>query len=82
MVGIYAKNREEWLMADIGCSYLYGMTIVPLYDTLGPENISYCLKNSMMSVLFCGSASVDTILKTEELHNLKNLVAFDDITKE
>lgn len=54
-MGIYAKNRTEWLEIDIGCAYLYGMTIVPLYDTLGPESISYCLKNSGMSVIFCSS---------------------------
>ncbi len=27
-------------------AYLYGFTMVPLYDTLGPESISHCLNNS------------------------------------
>lgn len=34
LVGIFAKNRYEWVVADIAC-ILYGMTIIPLYDTLG-----------------------------------------------
>ena len=34
IVGIYAKNRYEWIAADIACT-LYGLTLVPLYDTLG-----------------------------------------------
>lgn len=33
-IGIYAKNRVEWLFADLACT-LYGLTSVPLYDTLG-----------------------------------------------
>lgn len=34
LIGIFAKNRYEWIVADIACM-LYGLTIVPLYDTLG-----------------------------------------------
>lgn len=48
LVGIYSKNREEWSLADIGCGMLYGMTLVPLYDTLGPENLNYCINHSNM----------------------------------
>jgi long-chain acyl-CoA synthetase len=34
LIGIYAKNREEWLILDVA-NMLYGFTMVPLYDTLG-----------------------------------------------
>ena len=34
LIGIFSKNRYEWIVADIACM-LYGLTIVPLYDTLG-----------------------------------------------
>ena len=34
LIGIFSKNRYEWIIADIACM-LYGLTIVPLYDTLG-----------------------------------------------
>lgn len=34
LVGIFSKNRYEWIVADVACM-LYGLTIVPLYDTLG-----------------------------------------------
>jgi long-chain acyl-CoA synthetase len=33
-VGIYAKNRMEWLYTDLACT-LFGITSIPLYDTLG-----------------------------------------------
>lgn len=34
MVGIFAKNRKEWMILDIS-NMLYGFTMIPFYDTLG-----------------------------------------------
>jgi long-chain acyl-CoA synthetase len=42
LIGIFAKNREEWTLCDMACA-LYGYVLVPLYDTLTPEAISYVL---------------------------------------
>ncbi len=42
VIGIYSKNRPEWNETDMGC-VLYGLTTIPLYDTLGPESISHVL---------------------------------------
>lgn len=42
LIGIFSKNRYEWVAADMACM-LYGLTIVPLYDTLGIDNLTYCL---------------------------------------
>jgi len=39
MVGIFSKNREEWLLLDIA-NTLYNVTMVPFYETLGPDSIS------------------------------------------
>ena len=33
-VGIFSKNREEWVVTDFACM-ISGITSVPLYDTLG-----------------------------------------------
>jgi long-subunit acyl-CoA synthetase (AMP-forming) len=33
-IGIYSKNRYEWFVTDWAC-VLFGITTVPLYDTLG-----------------------------------------------
>jgi long-chain acyl-CoA synthetase len=41
-VALYAKNREEWVTADMG-AMLTATTVVTLYDTLGPESIDYIL---------------------------------------
>ena len=34
LFGIFAKNREEWLLLDF-TSIMYGMQIIPFYDALG-----------------------------------------------
>ena len=51
-VGIYSINREEWLMVDIACM-LYGYTNIALYDTLGKESLTHCIKNSGITNCFC-----------------------------
>jgi long-chain acyl-CoA synthetase len=33
-IGIYSKNREEWVIADQACS-AYSLAIIALYDSLG-----------------------------------------------
>lgn len=35
-LGIYSKNNINYLLTDIACC-LYGITIIPIYDTLGEE---------------------------------------------
>jgi len=52
MIGIHAKNREEWVTLDMANS-LYGNSMVPLYDTLGPDTIGYVIKHSGISTCFC-----------------------------
>lgn len=35
-IGIYAKTSLNFHLVDIACT-LYGITIIPIYDTLGEE---------------------------------------------
>lgn len=35
-IGIYAKNSLNFLLVDMACT-LYGITIIPIYDTLGEQ---------------------------------------------
>lgn len=41
-VGLYSKNREEWVVTDFA-SMISGITTVTLYDTLGHDSIDYIL---------------------------------------
>lgn len=42
-LGIWAKNREEWVFTDMACA-LYGFTSVPIYDTLGEQAVTFILE--------------------------------------
>ena len=61
-VGIYSKNRLEWGLIDMACIF-YGITSVPLYDTLGIENLTYCLDHTKMTTCFCTAQTVGNLLK-------------------
>lgn len=42
-MGIFAKNREEWAIADLAC-VRNSVTIVPIYDTLGPSAVRFIIE--------------------------------------
>ncbi|EAR89380.1 AMP-binding enzyme family protein (macronuclear) [Tetrahymena thermophila SB210] len=81
LVGIFAKNREEWLLLEYA-NFLYNNTMVPFYDTLGIESISFILGQTNLETIFCSAPSVESLLKCKETHKLKNIVLFDPISQE
>ncbi|XP_048647860.1 long-chain-fatty-acid--CoA ligase 1 isoform X3 [Marmota marmota marmota] len=50
-IGIFAQNRPEWVIIEQGC-FAYSMVIVPLYDTLGAEAITYIVNKAELSLIF------------------------------
>jgi long-chain acyl-CoA synthetase len=80
-IGIFCKNRPEWSIVDIGC-LLYNIVSIPLYDTLGDENISYVLNHTNLTTCFVNQTSLNSLKKTKDFGNLKKLVCFDDFTFE
>lgn len=63
VVGIQSKNRKEWLITDIGLSYLHGVALVCLYDTLGVDTVGFILNHSKPVSIFADSISVNNLLK-------------------
>ena len=62
--GIYAKNSYEYLQFDIACT-LYGITIVPIYDTLGEEATIFAFNQTKMAVCAVSQAHVEKMLKAQ-----------------
>ncbi|XP_019522723.1 PREDICTED: long-chain-fatty-acid--CoA ligase 1 [Hipposideros armiger] len=50
-IGIFAQNRPEWVIIEQGC-FAYSMVVVPLYDTLGAEAITYVVNKAELSLVF------------------------------
>lgn len=62
-IGIYAQNRPEWVIVEQAC-YAFSMVVVPLYDTLGIEAISFIINKADMEVVVC-----DTVGRARMLLN-------------
>jgi long-chain acyl-CoA synthetase len=82
--GIYAKNRPEWVIADIA-SALYGYTVIPLYDTLGADAMAHVFKQTQCSTVLSSGDNVGKLLKgvaDKSYISLKNIVSFDELKPE
>lgn len=79
LIGVFTKNRPEWLMLEY-TNFLYKFTLVPFYDTLGPQSISFVLEQTKVETIFISEQSLKVILNCKEFHSLKNLVLLDKIS--
>eukprot|EP01054_Gregarina_sp_Poly1_P003392 Gregarina_sp_Poly_1__3391@NODE_1980_length_2941_cov_243_565762_g378_i2_p1_GENE_NODE_1980_length_2941_cov_243_565762_g378_i2NODE_1980_length_2941_cov_243_565762_g378_i2_p1_ORF_typecomplete_len621_score80_37AMPbinding/PF00501_28/2e81AMPbinding_C/PF13193_6/0_0039Cas9_C/PF18525_1/0_095_NODE_1980_length_2941_cov_243_565762_g378_i22122074 len=62
LLGIYAKNCVEWFLAEQACN-AFGITLVPLYDTLGDESIDYILSETGMEAILVAFDCFSTLLR-------------------
>lgn len=80
-LGIYSRNRAEYIVAD-WAGILYGLTHVPIYDTLGPQAMDYIFKQTKMEVVLCSKENVLKLLKQEDLASVRTVISFDEINEE
>ncbi len=78
-VGILAENRPEWAIADYAC-LTSGVTDVPIYPTLPPDQIAYVLKDSGAVAIFVSTREQAAKIAEvrSELPALTHVIAFDD----
>jgi long-chain acyl-CoA synthetase len=81
MYGIFAKNRIEWTLTDIAAC-LYGFTTIPIYDTLGDENITYVFKHTKLTTCFVTEIALKSLVKCKDLVDVKTLVCYDNFTED
>ena len=81
LIGLMAQNREEWVILDIANS-LYKFVMVPLYETLGINNLEFILEQTKITTLFISKKSLNTLINIKNFHNLKNIVLLDVIDQE
>jgi long-chain acyl-CoA synthetase len=79
-VGIFAKNRPEWVLTEQACN-AYSLVTIPLYDTLGKEAISFILMQSQMKVVVCDDSQKAMYLMSSKA-NLEHLIVIDQISEE
>lgn len=81
-MGIFAKNREEWVIADLACMRA-SVTIVPFFDSLGADALSFVINQTELITMCIEKTSFDLLLKVApRCNSLKNIVMFDQPTPE
>ena len=77
-VGIYSKNRHEWVTGALGV-WSQSMRCVALYDTFGPESIQFIVGQADISLLLVTKENLPALLKVAtSCPNLTHVVQFDD----
>eukprot|EP01130_Rhizamoeba_saxonica_P000819 TRINITY_DN10727_c0_g1_i1.p1 TRINITY_DN10727_c0_g1~~TRINITY_DN10727_c0_g1_i1.p1 ORF type:complete len:652 (-),score=177.93 TRINITY_DN10727_c0_g1_i1:24-1979(-) len=82
-IGIYSQNRPEWIIAEQACN-AYSLPVVPLYDTLGPEAVSYIINQAEVPIVFCSGSVTGNVLQSAEEGEscIRYIVQFGELTFE
>lgn len=59
-MGIYAKNRPEWGLALLAGLH-QNITLVPLYDTLGPDATQYIIGHAELKTILCSGENLPKV---------------------
>lgn len=83
-VGIYSKNRVEWLVADLALMS-QGITSVPMYDTQQADTIDMIVDQTKMKAIFCPENLAKNIFKLKSqglIKTIQYVLTFDGNTEE
>jgi long-chain acyl-CoA synthetase len=78
-MGMYARNREEWIVADLA-SHLSGATVVTFYSTLGESTIEYILKQTLLTTIVMEGKALKGLVDLKKVNksgNLQNIILLD-----
>ena len=75
---IYAKNRPEWNMLELACS-TQGITVVPMYDTLGVDGLKFICSQTSLTTICCTSANLKNVIEAAKTPGatIRNVILLD-----
>lgn len=79
-VGVWAKNREEWLMTHLANMY-FDMTTIGFFDSMGNSAVDFILNQTELSCIFTTNEYIAKIvaMKKESLaKSIQYLVCYDE----
>ena len=79
-VAIYAHNTREWVLIDAAAT-LYGLTVVPIYDTLGQEAIEVMFEETETPTIFLTCKHIKSMVarcKEGAFPHLKTFIVMDE----
>ncbi|KAJ3341663.1 Long chain acyl-CoA synthetase 7 peroxisomal, partial [Kappamyces sp. JEL0680] len=76
-VGIFAQNREEWIVADLGAMQ-HKITSVSLYATLGAESSKFIINHAGLPIIVAAIDKVPILFEiAKECPTLKTIVVLE-----
>ncbi|CAM9816007.1 unnamed protein product [Chrysoparadoxa australica] len=80
MLGLFSKNRPEWVIAEHGL-FRHAGTTVPVYDTLGPDVLSYIVKQTGLKTILCSAETTQKVLDSvPQCPSLKAVIQMEQPT--
>lgn len=61
-MGIFGKNREEWVVIDLACMR-NSVTIVPFFDSLGADALAFVINQTELTTMCIENANLDLLIK-------------------
>ncbi len=61
-LGFFLKNCRDWVVGALAC-FKTGVTVVPMYDTLGPETVKYIQEQTLTTAVICTASELPQLLK-------------------
>jgi long-chain acyl-CoA synthetase len=84
LIGILAKNCEQWVISDLACS-MSGIATVTLYDTLGKDSTQYIIKQSELNTIICTSDHITHLIETKnenKIDHFTNIISMNEVSHE
>ena len=75
-VGIFSKNRHEWIAVWLGL-ISRSMRVVALYDTLGPDAVQFIIQHADTHCLFVDVEKLPALLAIVDTTHVRHVVQFD-----
>lgn len=76
-VSILSRNCAHWLIADIGIM-MGGFSSAPVFTTMSPEDVRYCLDHSGARVIFVGQSDNWSLVR-KDLPDGVRIIALPDV---
>jgi long-chain acyl-CoA synthetase len=83
-IGLWSKNRWEWLATHIANMY-FNNTSIGFFDSMGVQSVDYILKQTELICMFSSSDYIKKVCamkKDGTAESIKYFVSFDPITTE
>uniref|UniRef100_A0A0G4HJU6 AMP-dependent synthetase/ligase domain-containing protein n=1 Tax=Chromera velia CCMP2878 TaxID=1169474 RepID=A0A0G4HJU6_9ALVE len=76
-LGIFSRNREEWLVAALA-GYRQAFSVVPLYEILGPDTVRFVINQTRLKTVCVEGNSLNALIAAKpDCPSLELAILFD-----